>query len=89
MEPINVRELQVDSLLMFYSAEEEKWLLCQVADIGLNYLTLRGAEGSMSGWTWTEGIRNIQDPDHYRQYIPKPPKRLSRFHKLLKRLRWI
>jgi len=89
MNAINIQQLKRDDLITFYSAEEQKWLVAQITDIGLNYVHLHALEGNITGFRWTENLRNIKDPEHYRMCIPKPPKRKSRFIKFLKKLRWI
>ena len=74
MRPINVQELKVQDPLMYYSDEAQKWVLCVVVSIGLNYITVGGTEGALNGFTWNEDLSIIQDTNHFRQYIPEPPK---------------
>ena len=90
MKPINLTDLRIDNLIMFFSAVDEKWIVARITAIGLNYITLKALEGEMAGWTWNENLARIQDPEHYRTYIPEPPKRKFRpLRNLLKRLGWI
>ena len=81
---INLQTLKIDDIFTFHSAEEQNWMLCRVKSLGVNFITLEALEGTTIGWIWNENIQNIQDPELYRPYIPKPPKR-KRF-RLIKHL---
>ena len=85
-EQINIQELQIDSLISHYDPESRLWRPIRICVIGLNYLTLMGIEGGIKGWTWNEDIRTIQDTNHYRPYIPEPPKRKRKWFGFIKRL---
>ena len=86
MNAINIREIKQDDLILFYSAEELKWLRCQITQKGLNFVHVKALEGNIEGFFWTENLKHLQDPDHYRVFIPptpKPPKKRSKLVRLL------
>ena len=84
MEAINIRQLKLHDLISFYSAEEEAWLTCQITQLGLNFVHLHALEGNITGFRWTENLRTIQDPEHYRVHIPEPPKRKRKWFTVIR-----
>ena len=54
MNAINIQEIKQDDLILFYSAEELKWLKCQITQIGLNFVHVKALEGNIEGFFWTK-----------------------------------
>ena len=73
--PINIQRIHKDDIITFYCAEETKWVQAQITLLGLNFVKLTALEGTLQGFKWSASMTEIQDPDFYRPYIPKPPKR--------------
>lgn len=73
----DIVEFEPGTVILYFSGDLG-WCKAIIQQRGLNYVTMRGAEGFRAGMTWTNTVSEMLEKNRYHLYIEPPKKKPAR-----------
>ena len=70
----DIVDFEPGTVILYYGGKKG-WSKALIQERGLNYVRMRGVEGSKAGQVWKEDIHGMLTPNRYHIYIEPPGKK--------------